>query len=70
MSEDNGWTFFTFVLRIVGVVGLKRPKINEKRGRGWPIIFLKKHCSLYCNERHIRSMETFKCVAPPIPFVY
>ena len=36
----TGWTFFTYYCCKNCNVWLKRPKINQKRGRGWPI-FLK-----------------------------
>ena len=39
----TGWTFFTFICcKNCNDVCLKRPKINEKRGRSWPIFFYKK----------------------------
>ena len=34
----TGWTFFTYICcKNWNDVCLKRPKINNKRGRGWPI---------------------------------
>ena len=34
----TGWTFFTCICcKNCNDVCLKRPKINDKRGRGWPI---------------------------------
>ena len=34
----TGWTFLTFICgKNCNDVCLKRPKINYKRGRGWPI---------------------------------
>ena len=35
----TGWTFFTYICcKNYYYVCLKRPKINNKRGRGWPIL--------------------------------
>ena len=47
----TGWTFFTFIcLKNCNDVCLKRLKINNKRGRGWPIFFKKP------------SVKEFECV--------
>ena len=41
LSPYTGWTFFTYIgCKNCNDVCLKRPKINDKRGLGWPI-FLK-----------------------------
>ena len=38
-SRYTGWTFFTLICcKICSDVCLKRPKINNNRGRGWPIL--------------------------------
>ena len=42
----TGWTFVTHICcKNCNDVFLKRPKINDKRGRGWPI-FLKRSSHL------------------------
>ena len=43
----TGWTFFTYICRKNYTnVCLKRPKINNKRGRGWPIFVKKRLASI------------------------
>ena len=43
--------FFTLICCKNCIVCLKRPKINEKRGRGWPILKNKKR-ELPCDFKH------------------
>ena len=39
-SQYTGLTFYTyFCCKNFNHVCLKRPKINDKRGRGWPIFY-------------------------------
>ena len=55
-----GWTFFTYICcKNCNDVCLKRPKINDKRGRGRPI-FLKKSLKPYQRLFLCRYLANFK----------
>ena len=44
MAPYTGWTFFALKCKKINYVSLKRPNINDIRGRDWLIYLIKTIC--------------------------